>query len=458
MIQVVILAAGQGKRMQSSLPKVLHCLAGKSLLEHVIQTAKQISEQPPIIIIGHKGQIIRDHFSHEAITWVEQKEQLGTGHALLQALPILKNDQQILILCGDVPLIQVETLKRLIAGTQKNSIGLITAHLTHPFGYGRIIRTHHEVTKIVEEKDATDEERKIKEINPSIYLIPANFLREHLPKINNQNAQKEFYLTDLIAAAALESKQIFTAHPNHVEEILGINDKLQLAAMERVYQRQHAEQLLRQGVTLADPARVDIRGEIIVGRDVFIDINVVLEGRVVLGNHVRIGANTILKNTQLGDNVEIKPFSLLDGVEVGEESVVGPFARLRPGSHLSAHVHIGNFVEIKNSTIGKATKINHLSYIGDSELGQRVNIGAGTITCNYDGANKHRTVIGDYVHIGSDTQLIAPVMIGEGSTIAAGSTITKDVPANQLTLTQRIEQRSLKNWHRPKKKTEYSSG
>lgn len=452
-LSIVILAAGQGKRMHSDLPKVLHQLAGKSLLEHVVTTASHLEpSEPPIVIYGHQGDALKHQLAHLNVTWVLQTKQLGTAHALQQALPSIPAKSRVLVLYGDVPLISIETLKQFIAETPAQSLGIITAHISNPTGYGRIIRNEkNSIINIIEEKDATDQQRAIQEINSGIYLIPEAYLQKWLPQINNTNAQQEYYLTDLIRFAAKENIEICATQPYFYEEILGINDRIQLSQLERIYQRHYAEKLMRKGVTLYDPARLDIRGDIVTGKDVTIDINVILEGKVVLGNQCIIGANSILRNVILGEGVEVRANTIIDGAEIAAHCVIGPFARIRPGTEIAASAHIGNFVEIKNSIIGEHSKVNHLSYIGDSEIGKRVNIGAGTITCNYDGVNKHRTIIGDEASVGSNSQLVAPVTIGEGATIGAGSTITRDAPPNQLTLC-RAEQRTIKNWQRPEKK------
>lgn len=452
-IRVVILAAGQGKRMYSSLPKVLHHLAGKPMLEHVIDTAAAVtSGQAPIIIYGHQGDAIRGALSNRNIVWAEQKEQLGTGHALMQAMPHVTDEDSVLVLYGDVPLISEHTLRQLIETSPKNAISMLTAYLDNPKGYGRIKRNAQgEIIGIVEDKDTTPDEAAIKEINPGIYYVPAKFLKKWLPALKNQNAQGEYYLTDIITHAVQEQIPIHYTQPERYEEILGVNDRLQLAQLERFYQRQQAEQFLRKGVMILDPARFDLRGDLQVGRDVVIDVNVIFEGRVVVGDNVVIGANTILRDVVIHNDVVIQPNCVIEEAEIGSRSSIGPFARIRPGTVLVQDAHIGNFVELKNSRVGQGSKINHLSYVGDAEVGQRVNIGAGTITCNYDGANKHKTIIQDDVHVGSDTQLVAPVVIGAGATIGAGSTITKDVPAETLTLTHKLEQRSNKTWQRPKK-------
>jgi bifunctional UDP-N-acetylglucosamine pyrophosphorylase/glucosamine-1-phosphate N-acetyltransferase len=451
-LSIVILAAGLGKRMHSDIPKVLHRLAGKPLLEHIITTARAISSEDPIVVIGHESEKIRHAFAHLDVQWVKQEEQLGTGHAVQQALPLIAEDQSVLVLCGDVPLVSTATLKKFISTTPAQSIGILTANFPDPEGLGRIIRTDSgKITSVIEEKDADEKQRALQEINTGIYLIPAALLKKWLPLLKNSNTQKEYYLTDIIALACKENIAIQSLTPAAYEEVSGVNDRSQLAILERYYQNEFAKKLMRQGVTLQDPTRLDVRGELSVGQDVTIDINVIIEGHVKIGSHCTIGANTLLRNVIMGDHVDIKSHCVIDGAEISEHCVIGPFARLRPGTVLGSQTHIGNFVEIKNSDVGLGSKINHLSYIGDSEIGKHVNIGAGTITCNYDGVNKQRTVIGDYAFIGSDTQLIAPVTIGEGATIGAGSTITRDAPANELTIC-RVPQRSIKNWQRPKKK------
>ena len=446
-VSVVILAAGQGKRMYSKLPKVQHQLAGKPLLEHVIHAIQgALPKVSPVIVYGHGGESVREAFAHYPVKWVQQAEQLGTGHALLQALPEMPEEASALVLYGDVPLISTETLKRLITTTPAGAVGFITAYLPDPTGYGRIQRdASHRVVGVVEEKEATPEEKRIQEINSGIYFLPAAYLKKWLPQLKNTNAQKEYYLTDIIACAVQENKLIHTVNPQVAEEVLGVNEKSQLAYLERFYQYQQAKQLMQQGVTLMDPTRLDIRGEVNVGKDVSIDVNVILEGKVTLGSDCVIGPHVVLRNVVLGDRVEIRAHSLLDGAEVGADSIIGPFARLRPGSVLASKVHIGNFVEVKNSEIGESSKANHLSYIGDSSVGKHVNIGAGTITCNYDGINKHRTVIEDEAFIGSSTQLVAPVTVGRGAFIGAGSTITKNAPPQQLTLT-RAKQQTVADW------------
>lgn len=453
-IQVVILAAGQGKRMYSKLPKVLHPLAGKPLLLHVIDVALSIEPKlPPIIVYGHQGQELLDTLAHhENVKWVKQTEQLGTGHALLQTLPEIADDARVLVLYGDVPLLSKETLQKLINATPADAIGMITAFLPNPHGYGRIIRDQqNQMIRIVEEKDATEVERAINEINPGIYLLPVKYLKKWLPNLENKNSQHEYYLTDIIALAVKENIKIYSVQPDYIEEILGINDRIQLSHLERFYQHQSAIKLMRQGVTIVDPARLDIRGEVKVGRDVVIDVNVIFEGSVVIGDECIIGPNTILRNVTLGNQIHIKENTVIENSQIANLCMIGPFARIRPGTVLSDNVHIGNFVEVKNSSIKQGSKVNHLSYVGDSEVGKGVNIGAGTITCNYDGVNKHKTIIGDHAFIGSGTQLVAPVSIGADAVIGAGSTITQDAPPDKLTLA-RVTQQTVSEWRKPKKK------
>lgn len=449
---MVILAAGQGKRMHSNLPKVLHPLAGKPLLEHVIDASMVLTKSKPIVIYGHQGDLLTKKLVHREVQWVLQEEQLGTGHAVQQALPKITDDNQVLILCGDVPLISSETLTKLIETTPPNAVGMLTAHLTKPFGYGRIKRdANHHVVGVVEEKDATPTERDIHEINTGIYFLPAKYLKEWLPALQNNNAQKEYYLTDIIKHAFKHKIAIHAVHPADNSEIMGVNDRIQLAYLERCYQKNAAESLMRKGVTLRDPARVDIRGEVEVGRDVTIDVNVIFEGRVVIGDECTIGPNVILRDTIIGNQVVVRANTTIHGAKIANKCIIGPFARIRPDSVLEESARIGNFVEIKKTRVGKESKANHLSYIGDCDIGTGVNIGAGTITCNYDGVTKHQTIIGDNAFIGSCSQLVAPVMIGAGATIGAGSTITEDAPANKLTLS-RARQHTVAEWKRPEKK------
>ena len=454
-LTTVILAAGQGKRMHSDMPKMLHRLAGVPLLEHVVNASFKVnSATPPLVIYGHAGEKVQQALEHLNVTWVPQTEQLGTGHALLQALPHIPDNDRVLILYGDVPLILPETLKNFIAATPADTLGMLTAFFPDPTGFGRIIRDENgKVIQVTEEKDADHAARAINEINSGIYLAPAKFLKKWLPLLTNKNAQQEYYLTDIIRLANQENIPIHAMQPASYEEVLGINDRVQLAVLERSFQRRNAEKLLRQGVTLLDPERFDVRGELTVGTDTTIDVNVIIEGRVIIGNHCIIGPNTILRNTMIGDHVEIRANSVIDGAEIASHCTVGPFARLRPGTILLPKSHIGNFVEIKNSEIGDGSKVNHLSYIGDSEIGKHVNIGAGAITCNYDGVNKHRTVIGDNAFIGSNASLIAPITIGAGATIGAGSVVNRNAPEGKLTIARAL-QKTISNWQRPGTKKE----
>lgn len=451
-LNVVILAAGSGKRMQSSLPKVLHTLAGCSLLLHVTNTARLLSPHKICIVIGHGGNMIRQSIADNDLTWVIQEQQLGTGHALMQAQPYLDKDGLTLVLYGDVPLVRIDTLQKLIVTAQEKHCALLTAVVEDPTGYGRIVRDSktEAVTAIVEQKDANREQQSICEINTGIMLIPNVYLHEWLPKLENKNAQHEYYLTDIIAMAAEQNVRVVSSQPTNFWEVMGINNKHQLAELERIYQKEYADKLLDCGVSLADPTRIDIRGELSCGSDVEIDINCIFEGIVKLGDGVQVGAHCILKNVMVAAGSIIHPYSMIEDTEIGENCKIGPYARIRPGTKLASKVHIGNFVEVKNSQIALGTKANHLSYIGDSIVGKNVNIGAGTITCNYDGANKHQTIIEDDVFIGSDTQLIAPVRVSKGSTIGAGSTITRDTPEGALTLA-RAKQVSFSEWKRPTK-------
>ncbi len=449
-MNVVILAAGQGKRMHSDLPKVLHPLAGKALLGHVIDAARAIGAESICVVYGHGGEQVRAALDAPDITWALQEPQLGTGHAVLQAMPGAVPSVPTLVLYGDVPLIRAATLQRLIEAAGTNSLALLTAQLDNPRGYGRIVRVGGEVKRIVEERDADDAERAIREINTGILIAPTAALARWLPTLGKRNAQGEYYLTDIVALAVAEGMPIVTAHPDAAWEIEGVNSKLQLAELERVQQRNIAEGLMEAGVTLSDPARIDVRGELVCGRDVGIDVNCVFEGRVELADRVAIGANCVLKNCRIGSGARIAPFCHIEDAVVGPDDIIGPYARLRPGTELGREVHIGNFVEVKNSTIADHSKANHLAYVGDATIGSRVNVGAGTITCNYDGANKFRTVIGDDVFIGSDTQLVAPVNVGRGATLGAGTTLTRDAPPDQLTVS-RAKQVSIPGWKRPVK-------
>lgn len=450
-LSVVILAAGKGTRMYSDLPKVLHTVAGKPMVKHVIDTAKQIDAQQIHLIYGHGGELLQERLSAEPVNWVLQAEQLGTGHAMQQAAPFFADDENILMLYGDAPLITKETLERLIAAKPENGIALLTVELDNPTGYGRIIRENGSVVAIVEQKDANPEQLKIKEVNTGVMVASGASFKKWLGNLNNNNAQGEYYITDVIAMANQDGFKVQAVQATEFMEVEGANNRLQLAALERYYQKMQAEKLLLAGVRLIDPARFDIRGTLEHGKDVEIDVNVIIEGDVKLGNRVRIGAGSVLKNCVIGDDVEIKPYSVLEDSTIGAGADVGPFARLRPGAELAEKAHVGNFVEIKKSVIGKGSKVGHLTYIGDSEIGANVNVGAGVITCNYDGANKFKTIIGDDVFVGSNTQLVAPVKVANGATIGAGSTITRDVAENELVIT-RVPQRHIQGWQRPTKK------
>ncbi|MDH5544480.1 MAG: bifunctional UDP-N-acetylglucosamine diphosphorylase/glucosamine-1-phosphate N-acetyltransferase GlmU [Gammaproteobacteria bacterium] len=454
-LYVVILAAGKGTRMRSSIPKVLHPLANKPLLLHVIEKAQSMRPQKTIVVYGHGGETVKEHLAATGVEWVEQVTQLGTGHAVMQAMHLIPDNARVMILYGDVPLTRTETLQALLNcdKSHNDSIALLTATLDDPTGYGRIIRDHEfNVTHIVEQKDANESELEVNEVNTGILVASSHCLRHWLDNISNDNAQAEYYLTDIIAMAVSEEFGVATVSAETVWEILGVNDKKQLAELERHLQLTIAKSLLKEGVTLRDPARIDVRGTLTVSRDCEIDINCLFEGDVVLEEGVRIGANCHLKDVTVGRSTIIHPFSSVDSSTIAEECEIGPYARIRPDTTLASKVKIGNFVETKKATIGENSKVNHLSYIGDTVIGKRVNIGAGTITCNYDGANKHQTMIGDDVFVGSDTQLVAPVTIGNGATIGAGSTITKDAPVDELTLS-RSKQISVPSWKRPVKKS-----
>jgi bifunctional UDP-N-acetylglucosamine pyrophosphorylase/glucosamine-1-phosphate N-acetyltransferase len=451
-MDVVVLAAGQGKRMRSALPKVLQPLAGKPLLAHVLAAARALESRRICVVYGHGGDVVRERLDAPDIEWALQAVQLGTGHAVQQALPKLGEDGMALVLYGDVPLIGVPTLRRLQQAAAQSRLALLTVNLDDPTGYGRIIRdAGGRVQRIVEEKDADAAERAVTEVNTGILIAPVARLRDWLGRIGNDNVQGEYYLTDIIGLAVADGVEVVTEQADEVSETLGVNSKPQLAELERIYQRAGAQQLMEGGVTLIDPARIDVRGELACGRDVEIDVNCVFEGRVVLGDEVRVGAHCVLRDVEIGAGTRIAPFSHLEASTTGERCVIGPYARTRPGTVLANDVHVGNFVEIKNSRIDADSKANHLAYIGDADVGKRVNIGAGTITCNYDGANKYRTVIGDDVFIGSDSQLVAPVTVGSGATLGAGTTLTRDAPAGQLTLS-RARQLSISGWNRPTKK------
>ncbi|MFK3972453.1 bifunctional UDP-N-acetylglucosamine diphosphorylase/glucosamine-1-phosphate N-acetyltransferase GlmU [Pseudomonas sp. NPDC087358] len=449
-LDIVILAAGQGTRMRSALPKVLHPVAGNSMLGHVIHSARLLSPQGIHVVIGHGADRVREQLAADDLDFVLQDKQLGTGHAVAQALPQLSADT-VLILYGDVPLIEVQTLQRLLLLVNDRQLGLLTVTLDDPTGYGRIVRDAQDrVTAIVEHKDATDAQKTIKEGNTGILAVPGKQLADWLGRLSNHNAQGEYYLTDVIAMAVADGLVVATAQPDDAMEVQGANDRKQLAELERHYQLREARRLMASGVTLRDPSRFDVRGEVTVGRDVTIDINVILEGRVIIEDDVCIGPNCVIKDSTLRKGAIIKANSHLEGAIVGEAADAGPFARLRPGSVLGAGAHVGNFVELKNANLGEGAKAGHLSYLGDAVIGARTNIGAGTITCNYDGANKHLTVLGEDVFIGSNNSLVAPVNISAGATTAAGSTINQDVAAEQLAVA-RARQRNIDGWKRPVK-------
>ena len=447
--EVVILAAGQGSRMRSTLPKVLHTLAGKTLLQWAVDAVRPLQTEKLHIVIGHGGEQVQSALQHEAVNWVEQAEQKGTGHAVAQALPDIADDAAVLITYGDVPLIAPQTLSSLLSSIDESSIAILSAYVDDPSGYGRIVRDNKDnVTAIVEHKDASAEQLAIAEINTGVLAAPAKALKRWLPQLQANNAQGEYYLTDIIAMAVADSFSIAVAHPKDLIEIQGINSRRQLQEVERALQHQRALQLMDEGVGLADAQRLDIRGELSADSDCFIDINCVFEGTVTLGHHVRIGPNCMIINSRIGDGVEIKANSIVEDADVSGDCVIGPFARLRPGSVLGNGVKVGNFVEVKKSRLADGAKVNHLSYIGDAEVGSLTNVGAGTITCNYDGVNKHKTRIGKASFIGSNTSLVAPVEIGDNATIGAGSTITGKVDDNELAVA-RGRQRNIQNWKRP---------
>lgn len=449
-MNIVILAAGMGKRMQSALPKVLHPLAGKALLSHVIDTARQLSPTKLCVIYGHGGEQVPQLLQAKDLAFAKQEPQLGTGHAVMQAVPQLDDNAPTLILYGDVPLTTAASLQRLLDIAGSNKLGILTVNMDNPTGYGRIVREKDSIKRIVEQKDATDDERAITEVNTGIIVAPTVLLKKWLANLSNKNAQGEYYLTDIVASAVADGVEVVSAQPDHVWETHGVNSKVQLAELERVHQHNIANALLEQGVTLADPSRIDVRGTLTCGRDVSIDVGCVFEGNVTLSDGVRVDSYCVIHNTSVGAQTHIRPFSHFENAVVGEACVIGPYARLRPGTVLAEDVHIGNFVEVKNSEIAAHSKANHLTYIGDSTVGSRVNIGAGTITCNYDGVNKSRTIIEDDVFVGSATQLIAPIRVGKGSTIGAGTTLTKDAPAEKLTVS-RAKQITVEGWQRPVK-------
>jgi bifunctional UDP-N-acetylglucosamine pyrophosphorylase/glucosamine-1-phosphate N-acetyltransferase len=455
-LNVVIMAAGQGTRMKSSLPKVLHRLAGRALLQHVIDAAARLQPDRLIAVVGHGAEQVRSAMAQaaEGLRFVLQQPQLGTGHAVQQAVPELLEPGTTLILNGDVPLIEAETARALVAACDGRRLALLTVHLADPTGYGRIVREGAAVRAIVEHKDASASQREIREVYTGMMAAPTAHLKRWLAQLNNDNAQGEYYLTDVVALAVAEGVEVVAAHPADEIEVLGVNSPAQLADLERRWQRRQAERLMGEGVRLADPARFDVRGRLSCGRDVEIDVGCVFEGRVVLGDGVRIGPYCVIRNAEIAAGAVIHAYTHIDGdaqgVKVGEAALVGPFARLRPGTELGPQVHIGNFVEVKNSTLARGAKANHLAYLGDATVGERVNYGAGSITANYDGANKHRTVIGNYAHVGSNCVLVAPMTVGEGATIGAGSTLSKDAPAGQLTVA-RAKAVTVAGWQRPRK-------
>ena len=451
-LEIIILAAGQGKRMRSKLPKILHPLAGRPLLGHVLATARALAPRRIVVVHGNGAEQVRAAFADAQVEWALQAEQLGTGHAVQQAMPSISPDADVLILYADVPLVRAATLKQLLDAA-RDGLAVITAEVADPTGYGRIVRqASGDVARIVEQRDASSDELALREINAGFMAMSARRLSGWLGRLTNRNAQKEYYLTDVVSLAVAEGVPVRAVKVEDRWEVAGVNSKGELAAIERQYQLKAAQRLLNEAVTLADPGRIDVRGELSCGTDVAIDVNCVFEGKVTLDDGVRIGPNCLLRNVRIGPGTEILAFSHLEDSEIGARCRLGPYARLRPGNSLGDEVHIGNFVEVKASRIGKGSKANHLSYIGDTDVGAKVNVGAGTITCNYDGANKHRTVIEDNVFIGSDTQLVAPVTVRRGATIGAGSTITQDTPADQLTLS-RAKQLSISGWKRPTKPT-----
>jgi len=450
-LTTVILAAGQGRRMNSDLPKVLQPLAGRSMLSHVLETAAALAPDAINVVYGHGGEVVREAFSESVVDWTLQGEQLGTGHALKQALPGIPEDHQVLVLFGDVPLVTVASLKTLLREAPPSGVALLTALLETPQGYGRVLRdAAGAVTAIVEDKDATPVQRAINEINTGLMVVPAGGIRRWVEGLRDENKQGEFYLTDVIAMAVGEGLPVVGVPVVHPDEVSGINDRAQLAAAERILQQRYARDVMAQGATLADPGRFDLRGELTVGRDVFIDVGAVFAGDVVLGDRVRVGPNAVISQSSLGADCRVHEHCVIDGVVAGSNCEIGPFARLRPGTEFDERVKVGNFVEVKASIVAPGSKMNHLSYVGDTRVGRDVNIGAGTITCNYDGAAKHRTRIGDGVFVGSGAMLVAPLEVGAGATIAAGSTITKNVPGETLVVARK-RQATVKGWKRPTK-------
>ena len=450
-LTTVILAAGKGTRMRSALPKVLHKVAGKAMVQHVIDNAKALGATTTNLVYGHGGELLLEQLAHNEANWVLQAEQLGTGHAVAQAVPHINDDDTVLVLYGDVPLTRQSTLERLLAVTPKNGLAVLTVHLTNPNGYGRMLRDNGKLVGIIEQKDASPEQLAITEVNTGIMAVNGGLLKGWLSRLSNNNMQGEYYLTDIVAMAHVDGIEITSAHPDHPMEVEGANNRVQLAGLERALQQWQAETLMLNGATLADPARIDVRGNVTTGEDVLIDINVIFEGNVTLGHNVVIGPNCVLKNCTIGDGTVIKANTMIEDATVAAKCTLGPYARLRPGSVMEEDSHVGNFVEMKKTRLGKGSKANHLTYLGDAEIGEKVNIGAGTITCNYDGVNKSKTIIGDNAFIGSNSSLVAPVNIGTMATIGAGSVITTSVNDEQLAVA-RGKQRNLDGWQRPVKK------
>ena len=451
-VNFVILAAGKGTRMRSAIPKVLHKVSGRSMLGHVVAAVESLGKAKKIIVTGHGAEQVEQQFKSPTTIFTQQKEQLGTGHALQMAIPALCSDAVVIVLYGDVPLIRPSTIEKILNVVTETTMGLLTINLENPQGYGRIVRNgQQEITEIIEQKDASVEQLKITEVNTGVLALRSTQLREWLPKITNNNAQGEYYLTDLVAIARAEGVEVISVNPESATEVEGVNNRIQLSQLERAHQRQLAEVLMESGTSLADPARFDQRGELNAGTDNFIDINCVFEGSVSIGNNVSIGANCHIINSTIGDDVAILPNTIIESSVVGDRAVIGPFARLRPGTELGSDTKVGNFVETKKAVVGKGSKINHLSYVGDAQLGENVNIGAGTITCNYDGVSKHKTDLGDGVFVGSNSTLVAPIKVDKGGFVAAGSTVTIEVPSDSLAV-GRAKQRNIKGWKRPTKK------
>ena len=451
-VNFVILAAGKGTRMRSAIPKVLHKVSGRSMLGHVVAAVESLGKARKIIVTGHGAEQVEQQFKSPTTIFTQQKEQLGTGHAVQMAIPALCSDAVVIVLYGDVPLIRPSTIEKILDVVTETTMGLLTINLENPQGYGRIVRNgQQEITEIIEQKDASVEQLKITEVNTGVLALRSTQLREWLPQITNNNAQGEYYLTDLVAIARAEGVEVISVNPESATEVEGVNNRIQLSQLERAHQRQLAEVLMESGTSLADPARFDQRGELNAGTDNFIDINCVFEGSVSIGNNVSIGANCHIINSTIGDDVAILPNTIIESSVVGDRAVIGPFARLRPGTELGSDTKVGNFVETKKAVVGKGSKINHLSYVGDAQLGENVNIGAGTITCNYDGVSKHKTDLGDGVFVGSNSTLVAPIKVDKGGFVAAGSTVTSEVPSDSLAV-GRAKQRNIKGWKRPTKK------